>query len=144
MSKSENEKLVRAFFSEALNKKDFQWIDEFISPDYVWQPADDHRQQFARVSGLTAFKALVGDFFAAFPDFSTEVFDLVAGDDRVAARYVEGGTFSKTFFGYAPSGTKVFWSAITIYRIENGKIAEEWFQTDMEEHVRAASLAANK
>ena len=143
MTNTDLEAIVRGFFGEAINNQDVDLLDRYCSPDYVWHAAEHRSDQLEDVRGLQAFKQLCGTFFRAFPDFETELLDVIVGEDRVVARYVEGGTFSAEFLGFPPSGTEVRWPGIGIYRIEDGKIAEEWFQSALEERVKAASEASS-
>jgi predicted ester cyclase len=56
---------------------------------------------------------------------------IVAERDRVAARYTESGIHTAaTFVGLPPRGKHIVWSAVSIYRVEKGKLAEEWFDED--------------
>ena len=142
MTKTELEQIVRSFFGEAINNRDVDLLDKYCSEDYMWHAAEHRSDQLEDVRGLPAFKRLCQTFFRAFPDFETELLDVIVGEDRVVARYVEGGTFSEEFLGFPPSGTKVTWPGIGIYRVQDGKIAEEWFQSALEERVQAASEAA--
>lgn len=140
--KAELETIVRGFFDDAISKQNVDLLDKFCSENYLWHAAEHRSEQLEDVSGLPAFKELCRDFFRAFPDFETELIDVVVGEDRVVCRYVEGGTFTEEFLGYPPTGEQVLWPGIGIYRIEDGKIAEEWFQSALEERVKAASDAA--
>ena len=47
-------------------------------------------------------------------------------------RYVEGGTHEKDFAGVAATGRKTTWSGIGIFHLRDGKIHEEWLQSNME------------
>ncbi len=68
--------------------------------------------------------------FAGFPDWCVEVEDAVAQGDRVAVRTMQRGTHEGEFFGIAPTGRQVEFSAMAVYRLEGGLIAEEWIETD--------------
>jgi predicted ester cyclase len=67
---------------------------------------------------------------------------VVAGDDRVAVRYVEGGTHAGDFIGLPATGKQVLWPGIGIFRVEDGKIAEEWFQSAIVAKIQAAAIGA--
>jgi predicted ester cyclase len=43
---------------------------------------------------------------------------------------VASGTHKKDFFGIPASGKKATWTGMTIYRFENGKIVESWWNKD--------------
>lgn len=69
--------------------------------------------------------------FTAFPDLKRPVVDLVAEGDRVVARWTSVGTHDGVWMGIPPSGKEVRTSGITIFRLGNGKIVEEWSESDM-------------
>ncbi len=68
--------------------------------------------------------------FAAFPDWSVQVEDVVAEGDKVVVRTVQRGTHEGQFFGVPPTGRRVEFSSIAVYRLEGGLIVEEWIETD--------------
>jgi len=71
-------------------------------------------------------------FYAAFPDLSHRIEDLIAEGDRVALRTVDEGTHRGEFEGIRATGKRVAFEVIAIYRIEAGKIAEAWEQIDLD------------
>jgi predicted ester cyclase len=52
--------------------------------------------------------------------------DLLADGDKVIGRWTFNGTHKGRFFNIPPSGKKVTYPIIAIYRIADGKIAEDW------------------
>jgi steroid delta-isomerase-like uncharacterized protein len=69
--------------------------------------------------------------FSAFPDIKRPVEDLVAAGDKVVARWTSFGTHSGEFMGVPATGRFLRTSGITIFRLEDGKIVEEWSESDM-------------
>ena len=69
--------------------------------------------------------------FDAFPDLKRPVEDLVAEGDKVVARWTSVGTHEGAFQGIPPTGKTVTTSGITVFRLEGGKIVEEWSESDM-------------
>ena len=67
----------------------------------------------------------------AFPDLDRRIEDLFADGDRVAVRWTATGTHTGDFMGIPPSGTTATSSGITIFRIADGRIVEEWGHSDM-------------
>lgn len=127
MSLSENKALVRrAFDSMSEGRKQFlEEHDEIYSADLVGHfsgmppvTIDLHRQ-----FGLATFDA--------FPDLQRPVEDLVAEGDKVVARWTSVGTHQGDFQGIPPTGKRVVTSGITIFRVADGKIVEEWSESDM-------------
>jgi len=110
--------IVLEFFEQAINGRNLDALDRFCSEAYIWHGAEDESEELPEVRGLLAFKRLVAEFMRAFPDFHTEIKDVVAAGDRVAVRYVEGGTLAAEFIGIQPTNTRVLWPGIGIFRVE--------------------------
>jgi predicted ester cyclase len=70
-------------------------------------------------------------FYAAFPDLSHNIDDLIAEGDKVVLRATDRGTHQGEFQGIAPTGKYVTITLIAIYRIAGGKIVEMWEEIDM-------------
>ena len=68
---------------------------------------------------------------SAFPDLERTIEDLFAEDDKVVARWSAKGTHLGEFNGIPPTGAVATSSGITIFRIADGHIVEEWSESDM-------------
>ena len=79
---------------------------------------------------IDTFKETFSEARQAFPDAQVTVDDVMAEDDRVAARVVMRGTHRGEFQGIAPTGKRVEVRAIDLFRVENGKIVEHWGRAD--------------
>ena len=67
----------------------------------------------------------VGPFRAAFPDFSMEIVDLVAEEEKVAAHFRCSGTHLGEWMGRPPSGRRFQdVDEIYIFRVRNGKLTD--------------------
>ena len=69
--------------------------------------------------------------YEAFPDLVRPVEDIVATEDKAVVRWTSTGTHLGPYFGHAPTGNRLSTSGITIFRIADGKVVEEWIQSDM-------------
>jgi C-1 hydroxylase len=121
MSAEENKALIRRFNEEAFNGHSVEARARFLGPNFaingrIVDPARS-RQNFASL-------------FTAFPDFHRTKEDTVAEGDKVVARYTATGTHQGEYMGVPATGKKVSFSWITIYRIADGKVAEEWLLFD--------------
>nr|WP_272877213.1 ester cyclase [Neoroseomonas eburnea] len=67
---------------------------------------------------------------AAFPDWREEIEEVVFEADRIVVRYVSTGTQDGPFLDRPPSGAKVRVDGISIFRIADGRIAEQWCLID--------------
>jgi predicted ester cyclase len=82
-------------------------------------------------SGLQAQIANFQRIFENWPDFQSRIEDRIFGGDRIVARTTFSATHAKAVLGFAPTGKRVSWGAIDIWRVENGKLAEHWDMVDV-------------
>ncbi len=72
--------------------------------------------------------AIMQELKSGFPDLQVKVDSpIIAGGDKVGFHFTMSGTNSGSFMGSASNGRTYTWPGIAIYRIADGKIAEEWF-----------------
>lgn len=121
-----NRALVQRFYDEVISGGNVDAIDELCAPDFV-----EHDAPPELPPGRDGFKAFVRSLRAAFPDFRWEVEDWVVAGDKVVARGHGRGTHQGEFFGVAGTGRSVSWTAIHIFRVDNGRLAERWSQADV-------------
>ena len=85
----------------------------------------------ARLRALTNLVGLLRGFIGALPDLNAQEQDIVAQGDTVAVRFVVEATHEGDLLGIAPTGRRVRWDAVDVYRLRDGKISEEWAADDM-------------
>jgi steroid delta-isomerase-like uncharacterized protein len=118
---AENEALVRRFFAEFCNERRGDVADEIVSQDYV-----SHGPQAPPAEGPEGVKVRVG-LYQDSVDGQWRVDEIFsAAGDRVVTRWTGTGTHIGELMGLAPTGRPIAVEAITIHRIANGQIAEEW------------------
>ena len=114
MSTEENKALVRREQEELWNHTgDLDAAGDLFAPEL----ADAARQEAA-------------DFRRGFPDVVSTIEDLVAEGDRVAAHWRARATHLGQYAGIPPTGKEVEFTGISMYRIEEGEIAESWTVED--------------
>ena len=119
-----NKAVAMRVFNEILTQGRFEVADEIYSPDF--QNHGAHRtidlktdQDYARAEKK------------ALPDLRIEVQRLIAEGDFVAALGTIRGTHtSGGYGGLPPTGTPIEIRGITIWRIVDGKIRDEWTSFD--------------
>jgi len=121
MSLEENKAIARRLTDEGENNQDLDALDEMVAPDYIL-----HGMPPEYPSGLEGLKLVLKNTFKGFPDWKITIHDLFAEGDRVAERWSAVGTHLGEWEGIAPTGKKVYWDGILIYRIVDGKVTEEW------------------
>lgn len=126
-SLEENKNAVRRAYEEGMNAGDIDFLDQVFTPDYT-----AHFPGKPPIVGLVAAKKAIAIFLAAFPDAVYTVVDIFAEGDRVVARWTARGTHLGDFEGIPaerkvpPSGRPVSFGATDVYRMVDGKVAEEW------------------
>ena len=124
-TEAENEAIARRWHEEAINGSNLDVIDEIVSPDVV------HRAgTFPDGEGPQAVKAVLGALLTGFPDVRHTIEQVVTADDLVIVRWQAAGTHEGEFQDLAPTGKPVTWTGINIFRIECGRISEEWSEVD--------------
>ena len=124
MSVEENKALIRRW-DELWNAGDAAAIAALVTPDYV-----RHDPNGPEVRGPAAERQLVELYRAAFPDLRFTIEHLVADGDLVMARVTVRGTHRGELLGIPPTGTPLTLAAMELYRIRDGKVAEQWVALD--------------
>lgn len=119
---SANKEIVRRLVDGVWNDRNFTVVDDFVAADYVGHDPT----QPEPIRGPEGFKALVDMYQSAYSETAITIDDQIAEGDRVVTRWTGRGTHTGELMGVAPTGKEVTVSGITISRIANGKIAEEW------------------
>ena len=126
MSTEQNEALVNRYMEEVWNKGNLDALDELFAENYVAglpMPGTS--------PDLEGFRQFIAMARAAFPDLRQTVEDSFAAGDRVVQRWTFGGTHKAEFMGVPPTGKDVAFDGISIYRIEGGRILQDWTIPDL-------------
>jgi steroid delta-isomerase-like uncharacterized protein len=124
MFAAENKAMVRRVFEEALNAGDDAVLDELLAADYT------NHDMPAPAPGPEGFKQVIAQFRAAFPDMAVTIEDEFADGDLVGTRGRFTGTHKGDFMGIPASGMPIDIKYIDLWRVRDGKLAENWVQMD--------------
>jgi steroid delta-isomerase-like uncharacterized protein len=119
-----NKDLLRRYI-DALNKRDFAALRNFIAEDYVYHGFG------VELHGADGNEQLLRPFLEGFPDLHVTIEDLVAEGDRCACRLIIRGTHTGVFMGVPATGKQIEMASSCISRLENGKLVEDWEEGDM-------------
>lgn len=111
---NENKQVVLRLFGEVFNQQSFSVIDELYNSSVV-----DHSAFPDQAPGIEGIKSAIKGFFEIFDNLKITVEDVIAEDDKVVTREIWRGT-------HKPSGKTAEGTVIHIFRIRDGKIADEW------------------
>jgi steroid delta-isomerase-like uncharacterized protein len=121
-----NKEIVRQF-TDALNNKDFDLLDDLALPDFVrhCQATPD-----IQVRSLDEFKELQKQFLITFPDQRITNEIMIAEGDYIATYSNYTGTQEGPMGAFPASGKKVEFAFMGIFHFKEGKIAEIWVEWD--------------
>ena len=122
----QNKAVVMRAEAEVWSKGNLGAIDELYAPNFICHFIDGIEWR-----GVSGIKAAVASHRTSFPDWHEHVEDIIAEGDRVVIRIHSTGTQLGAFNGIAPTGKKVSIEEIHIFRLEHGKIAEQWGMPDV-------------
>lgn len=123
MSIEENKAVVRRYIEE-LNQRNASVIDEVIAESLTIQTLHHSPAVTPEAAGREAVRQGYLRNIMAFPDYRVTIEEMLAEGDRVVLYWTNRGTHQGDFLGIAPTGKVITGSAITFYRIVDGKIAE--------------------
>lgn len=120
-----NREVTRTALEQVCSRGDMSLAPRCYAEDFA-----DHvgRLEYRGLEGVEHSTAF---YRALFDDLAFDVVDQVAEGDRVASRFVLSGT---------NRGRRVSLWGITISRLENGRIAEDWSAFDSIELIRQLGL----
>jgi steroid delta-isomerase-like uncharacterized protein len=126
MTSEENKAIVYRFVNEGLNRRNPDLIDEVFSADYVGHDPDQPRSR--RIEDLR--QGVISVLGQAFPDFYFTIESLIAEDDMVTWHWTLCATHEGELMGIPATGKVVAFGGVTIFRMANCRIMEDWVFRD--------------
>jgi len=109
----------------AIDAQDFEKLRQYLSKDFalsvVGMPEPLDRE---------ATFELMKEFYAAFPDFTHVIEEMVAEGDRVAVRMRFEATHQGDFMGIPATGKKVSYAGVQMFTLVDGVCTENWALDD--------------
>jgi steroid delta-isomerase-like uncharacterized protein len=124
-TEARNKAVAARVFDEIFNQGKFQVAEEIYAPDFVNHGLDHD-------ADLKVDQDAVHEEKRAFPNLEMTVVSMVAEGDLVTVLWILRGTHLAAGYGLPfPTGVRIELRGITIWRIVDGKIREEWTAFDM-------------
>jgi predicted ester cyclase len=127
MSVEQNKAAVRRFVDEVLSGHDLSVLESILRDDYVDHDPGNIQGEEAGIEGA---KQDVTAFVTGLPDMRVTIGDLIGEGDYVTVRGVLEGTHQGELFGIPATGKPIRVSAMQMFRLDNGRIAEAWLELD--------------
>lgn len=121
-----NKDLVHRF-AASINAADWEALDELLTEDFR-----RHSQATpdVQVNSREEFKELQESFLLSIPDQQITIEMLIAEGDKVAGYATYSGTQTGPMGEFPVTGRSVEIKFLSIFRIEDGRIAELWVEWD--------------
>ncbi len=119
-----NKQLLADFGAEVFDNKDFSNLNNYMNEDYI-----QHNPLVAQ--GSVGFQNFFVDWFNAVPDWNYAISKLVAEGDTVWVYGTYSGTQKGDWLGIPATNKSYSITAVDIFRIEDGKLAEHWDVIDV-------------
>jgi steroid delta-isomerase-like uncharacterized protein len=119
-----NKAVARRVFEEIFNQGKFDVANEIYAPDFKNHGLRESADLKTDQDAVHAEKR-------AFPDLVMTVESMVAEGDLVTVLWTFRGTHTESGYGGLPAtGTKLEMRGMTLWRIVDGKIRDEWSEFD--------------
>jgi steroid delta-isomerase-like uncharacterized protein len=123
----QNKQVVRQFF-DAYNEHDVERMAQLVSRNSNYFFHLTGMPLSTDWNGRTQYIAAA---IKAFPEINHHILDTVAEGDKVAVRLNITGTHKGDFQGIPPTGKEVSFDGMDFLTVIDGKIAEEWLNSDI-------------
>jgi predicted ester cyclase len=119
-----NKAIARRFIEVVWNAGDLAVAEDLLAPALINHDPD------GRTTDRAGFLAFIRQTRAAMPDIRFTIDDMIAENDGVATRVTITAKPTGAAAAAAPAGQPVTWTGIGIIRVGDGKIVEQWANTD--------------
>jgi predicted ester cyclase len=116
--------VVKKFFNEVLYRHNLNLLSQIASSNILVHPtAMPCEASFFGIDGVANW---LGAQWRSFPDLTVTGSVIVTSGDIVAVHWIAQGTSKGKFLFLRPTGKEIKYTGSSMYRIEDGKIAEIW------------------
>lgn len=117
---------VTTYTNDVWNQHRVDAIDKYYAPGYI-----HHDVSRPDVTTLKDYKAWASALQTGLPDIRVDIDDLLADGAMVMKRWTASGTHTGELAGIPPSGRRVQFSGVSVYRFSDGTIVESWYVYDL-------------
>ena len=126
--KDSAKELVRRFYETAFGQHNLDGAAQLLAPEYVLKdPAEP-----SLVQGAGQWKEMQKMYLNAFPNYKFIISHQIAENDFVLTHWLVTGVQNNDLPGVPATQKPIQVTGMTLTRVENGMIAEEWQNWDTE------------
>lgn len=123
------EVVVRKFFEEIRSGNNLDIASRFMAEKVIAHQVQAE-DEICIERSPSEYASHVQEMLEAYGEFTVEIQELIAQQDRVYVRWKQVGTHIGEVDGFQPTGLQIIELASAVYRVEGGKIVEYWIQID--------------
>lgn len=131
MSTDDNKRVVAEFVRRCQDQHDLTFADDVFHPGFVNHYQPEGRAIPSTERPASGFQAFYGALLTGFPDATMEINEQIAERDLVATRKTLRGTHLGKLWDLAPTGNRVEFEFVDIFRVADGKLIEHWTSMDL-------------
>lgn len=121
----QNKITVRDFIDGLFTQGDLGTVDSYLAEDFI-----NHDPPFGVTPDREGMRTAGAMMRAGFPDWHSELHQLIAEGDIVVERFTASGTQQGEVMGVPPTGRAMSLPGINIFRLRDGRIVERWGRLD--------------
>lgn len=121
-----NKAVILRFDKACIEQNDTTALNDLVSDQVI-----NYAAQPGMPNGKDSFHHFLNALHTGLSDIKVTIFRQIAENDLVVTHKVITGIHSGNLFGLPGTGNPVSIEAIEIIRLENGRYAEHWVQSNM-------------
>lgn len=118
--------IAETYMRRIWNEKDLSAIDDLTHKEVV------AHSPLGNFHGREVMKKVARTWLTGFPDLAVKNIAVISEGDLVVIQWQAEGSHQGEFKGINPTGKRVSYAGVTIYRFQEGKIVEYWAYLDMQ------------
>ncbi len=114
-----NKSVVQSYWNGKWNERRPEILDELLTQDVIHHGSSD-------INGIEEYKQVYGMYLSAIDESHIEIEKLIAEGDFVMSQARIQGKQNGPLGDIPPTGNEITLGIFTVFRLVDGKIAEEW------------------
>jgi len=116
----QNKTVIKRYWDGKWNERRPEILDELLTKDVI------HHGSSNEINGVEGYKKVYNTYLSAMMNTRFEIIELIAEGNLIMSRAVFYGTYNGTLGDIYPVGKEISFRFFSVFRMVDGKIAEEW------------------
>ena len=116
----QNKSVIKRYWNGKWNERHPEILDELLTIDVI------HHGSSNEINGVEEYKKVYNTYLSAMMNTRFEIKELIAEGNLIMSRAIFYGTYNGTLGDIYPVGKEISFRFFSVFRIVDGKIAEEW------------------